>query len=277
MEMQRGFVSIDEGQAHFRTCGSPSLPALVMFHKAPGSSYSLLPLMEELGRYRRVIAIDTLGNGDSSAPSLDEPDIAYFADAHVRCLDALGIGRTDIYGAHTGAAICAEISISHPERVGSIIMDGVSLFDAATQQMLLRSQAPEMSTDLSGAQLMMAWSMVRDSYLFWPWWDRSKERRRDKGLPSADMLHQEVVEVLKTLRTYHKSYRAALTYPKAERLPLVSHRTLVTCSPNDTLRRFLDPVVALIPHARALVTAGDETPDSLKATAKSMAEFLEGA
>ncbi len=274
--ISRGFAAIREGQAHYRSCGNASLPCLVMFHKAPGSSYSLIPLMAEFARYRRVIAIDTLGNGDSAAPAMEEPDIAYLADAHVRALDALDIARADIYGSHTGASICAEISINHPKRVARIIMDGVSLFDGATQDMLLNGgQAPEIRADLAGTHLLKAWSMVRDSYLFWPWWSPLKERRRDKGLPPADKLHEEVVEVLKALSTYHKSYRAALRYPKEERLALVRHPTLIACSPYDTLRRYFEAVVAIMPDARSLITAGEETPENAASTARSMAGFLD--
>lgn len=272
----RGFVSIDEGQVHYRYCGDASMPALVMFHKAPGSSYSLKPLMSELGRHRRVIALDMLGNGDSAPPAVETPDIAYYTDAHVRCLDALGIDVADIYGAHTGAAICAEMAIRHPRRVSRIIMDGVSLFDEKTQRLLLEGgQAPEIRPDLSGTHFLIAWSMVRDSYLFWPWWNRTKERRRDKGLPTAEWLHDEVMEVLKALPTFHKSYRAALRYPKQERLPLVQHRTLVSCGPADTLRQYLEAVVAIMPNARSEVTAGEDDPNAVAETARSMAAFLE--
>jgi len=116
---------------------------------------------------------------------------------------------------------------------------------------------------------------VRDAHLFWPWWNRTQDRRRDRGLPSADALHDEVLELLKGLRTYHMSYRAALAYPKKERLPLVRHRTLVASSPSDPLLRFLDAVVAIMPDARSLVTAGDDTAEALAATARSMADFLD--
>lgn len=274
--IRRQFVSIEEGQVHYRECGDPSRPVLVMFHASPGSSWNLSPLIEALGQHRRVIALDTLGNGDSAPPRPAEPDIAYYAGAHVRALDALGIGSFDLYGTHTGAAICMEVSIAQPARVRRIVMDGVSLFDPKMRDSMMdNNHAPALQADHFGTQMLRAFTMVRDAHLFWPWWNHTPERRRDRGLPDADYLHCEAVEVLKAWRTYHKSYRTALTYPKHERLPLVTSHTLVASSPTDPLRRFIEAVVALMPNARGLVTEGEDTPAALAATARTMVDFLD--
>ncbi len=275
--IRRNFVTVREGQVHYRDCGDRAKPVLIMFHASPGSSWSLVPLMTELARSRYVIALDTLGNGDSAAPERDEPDIAYFADAHVRALREIGVDNGDFYGTHTGAAICAEVSISHPHMVRRLVMDGVSLFDPKTRDsMLANNHAPALSPDHAGTQLLHAWTMIRDAHLFWPWWNRVPDQRRDRGLPSAEYLHGEVVEVLKALTTYHKSYRTALAYPKRDRLPLVRHETLVASSPTDPLLRFVEDVVAIMPNAQSCITAGQDLPDQLASTARSMIAFLSG-
>jgi pimeloyl-ACP methyl ester carboxylesterase len=68
--IRRGFVEIAEGQVHYRTAGwdRPGVP-LMMLHPSPGSARMLEPLMGVFGQERRVIATDTLGNGDSSSPA----------------------------------------------------------------------------------------------------------------------------------------------------------------------------------------------------------------
>jgi pimeloyl-ACP methyl ester carboxylesterase len=66
--IRRGFADVAEGQVHYREAGQSAqggLP-LLMLHASPGSAKLLEPLMGELGRRRRVVATDTLGNGDSS-------------------------------------------------------------------------------------------------------------------------------------------------------------------------------------------------------------------
>ena len=209
VKVRRGFVGIAEGQVHYRAAGlaaeTPTRPTLVMFHASPGSARALEPLLRAFGGSRRVIAPDTLGNGDSAPPALSDPDIAYYADAHLRAMDALRLGRVDLYGTHTGASIAIEIARRQPQRLRRVVLDGVSLFEGPDQEALIANQAPELHADLGGTQLLKVWHMVRDAQLFWPWWDRRASARRPLGLPSAESLHDGTLEILKSINTYHLS------------------------------------------------------------------------
>lgn len=275
--IRRGFVDVAEGQVHYRHAGSTSAQAplpLVMLHASPGSAKLLEPLIGAMAPHRRVLATDTLGNGDSSPPEGRAPDIAQFADAHVRALDALGIDRFDLYGTHTGANCAAEIAIAHPRRVNRLILDGVSLYSAQEREDMLANYAPDVKIDLHGSQLNHLWHFVRDTYLFWPWYRRDAAHRRTLGLPSADDLHDKVVEVIKAARTYPLSYRAAIAYDKAPRLPLVKVPTLLACSRSDMLFQYFDQVRALMPGARPLATEGVGSAAALAATAAAFETFL---
>jgi len=274
-EIKRGFVDIAEGQAHYRTCGDANAPVLVMFHGSPGSSFSLTPLMRHLGRGRRVIALDTLGNGDSSPHAKDTPEIRDLADAHMRAIGALGLKEYDLYGYHTGTSISTEISIARPKQVRRIVLEGVSVFGGSDQANLFaNNHAPDIPLDLSGTHLIAAWTMVRDAHLFWPWWDRSAGARRTLGLPSPAYLTTEMIEVLKASRTYFKSYNAALRYPKRERLPLIKHPTLIAACPSDQLFGFLDVAQSLVPNSRKVVTPDPHKDEDVAEAARIMLAFL---
>lgn len=275
--IRRYFVDIAEGQAHYRACGSKDKPPLVMFHGSPGSSFSLTPLMPFLAEQRYVVAIDTLGNGDSSPAQQETPEIADLADAHRRAIAQIGLSSYDIYGYHTGTAICTEINIAVPDHLRRIVLEGVSVFSGADQNNLFsNNHAPDIPVDLSGTHLVAAWSMVRDAHLFWPWWQRTADARRPLGLPSAAYLNQEVIEVLKASRTYYKSYNAALRYPKRARLPLISKPTLVMACPSDQLYGFLDEACSLIPGAKKAVTPDPHTDADRAAAARVILDFLDG-
>ena len=253
--IRRGFADVAEGQVHYREAGHASqgrLP-LLMLHASPGSAKMLEPLMGELGRRRRVVATDTLGNGDSSPPVGATPDIRYFADAHVRACDALGLERFDLYGSHTGANIACEIAIAHPGRVNRLILDGVSLYSAQERADMLAHYAPDVVIDQEGSQMHRIWNFVRDSYLFWPWYRRETANRRHLGLPGAHDLHDKVVEVLKAARTYPLAYRAAIVYDKAPRLPLVNVPTLLACARTDMFMDYFSQVQVLMPRAMPLL------------------------
>jgi len=270
--IRRGFCEIEEGQVHYRTGGAPGGVPLVMLHASPGSARMLEPLIGLLAERRHVIATDTLGNGDSCVPARQDADIAYFAGAHLRALDALGLEVFDLYGTHTGANIAAEIAIAHPARVRRLVLDGVSLYAAEERADMLANYAPGVTPDLQGTHLLWIWSFVRDVYLFWPWYRRDAAHRRALGLPGADELHDKVVEVLKAARSYHISYNAAIGYDKEPRLPLVEVPTLLACARSDMLFQYFERVRALLPQAEPLVTSG-----VLAETAAAIEAFLDRA
>ncbi len=275
--IRRGFTEIAEGQVHFRTAGiatAGQLP-LVMMHASPGSAKLLEPLIAAFGAQRQVIACDTLGNGDSCLPARRDVDIAYFADAHLRALAALGIERFDLYGSHTGANIACEIAIAEPHRVRRLVLDGVSLYAPEERADMLVHYAPGVTLDQQGSQLGWIWNFVRDAYLFWPWYKRDAAHRRPLGLPSAEELHDKVVEVLKSARSYHLSYNAAIGYDKAPRLPLVTVPTLLACAKSDMLFAYFEQVRALMPAAEPLVTNGIGSPVAFAETVAAFSAFYD--
>lgn len=128
-----------------------------------------------------------------------------------------------------------------------------------------------------GTQFNWAWHYCRDQYLFSPWYDRTEANRRNIDMPTADVLHAFVVEVLKALSTYHMSYSAAARYPKRDRLPLVTVPTLVTSSPTDPLACHVKEVHELIPRARLAMAADPETEAGATIAARIYHDFLSEA
>jgi pimeloyl-ACP methyl ester carboxylesterase len=276
LEITRGFVDAPEGQCHYRSCGDEKLPTLLMFHGSPGSSYSLVPLMRHLAAKRRVIAFDTFGNGDSSPSKIDRPEIGDLAASLAGVVDTLGLDAFDLYGYHTGTAICTEIAIARPRQVRRIVLEGVSVFTPSDQNGLLdNNHAPDIPIDLSGTHLIAAWTMVRDAHIFWPWWNRGADGRRSLGLPSAAYVNGEMIEVLKSARTYFKSYEAALRYPKRERLPKIAAPTLLAACPSDQLFGFLEAATGLVPGAISQVLPDPHTEADRAAAAAQMLGFLD--
>jgi pimeloyl-ACP methyl ester carboxylesterase len=250
-EIDRNFVRITEGQVHFRSngdLGGEERP-LVLIHASPASALTLVPLIKELAGSRPLMAPDTLGNGDSCKPQMAVPDIAYYADAVGRTLDVLGIGPIDIYGSHTGGSIATELSIRQPERVRHLIIDGIGLYSKELQRDMLENYTPEITPDAFGAQFHWAWHFVRDQALFFPWYKRDTEHQRTGGLPLPGQLHAMVMEVLKSIDTYHMGYRASFRYPKRDRLALVGVPTMMIFETSDPLFQYRNEAVALVREA----------------------------
>lgn len=245
--IERAFVRVDEGLVHFRhAAGDPAQLPLVLLHASPGSSRGLVPLLEALsatGQAPRLIAPDTLGHGDSAAPALAEPDIAYYARALIRLLDAMKIDRVLLYGAHTGARIACETAVLFPDRIDRVVLDGIADYDDVLRPELVARYAPEMVPDEYGRQFIWAFNFVRDQALHFPHYARDPAHRLlGRVVPDADALHEAALDVLKSLRTYHKAYRAAFRYEAAAQLALCQRPCAI-----------LDDAEEL-PHLRKVVT-----------------------
>ncbi len=276
--VRRGFADIGCGQVHYRHAGvAGDRPGLAMIHQSPGSSKQLEGVIAALGAGRRVIAPDTLGNGDSDPGPTATPDIPLLAEAAFEALAPLLPGKFDLYGSHTGASIAMEIALAHPDRVRRLIIDGMGLYAADEQSDILQTYARQIVPDLEGTHLLKVWHFCRDQYLFWPYYNRTSEGRLPNGLPGAEHFHDFVVEVLKAMRTYHQSYRAAFRHPKRDRLVLLRLPVLVTCSPSDMLHRYFAEVAALVPGARTADLPAWETSGHDAAMAKILSDFLDEA
>lgn len=273
--IDRNFIRIAEGQAHFRSRGDwTSGRPLVLLHASPASSVSVLPIMNALNEAQPLVAPDTLGNGDSPPIGLEQPEIPDYAEALGRVLDALSLPEIDIYGSHTGASIAMELAITQPKRVRRLVLDGIGLYPPDELKDILAHYAPAVEPSQIGSQLTWAWHFVRDQAFYFPWFKRDTAHARTGGLPSAEALHGTVLEVLKSIRTYHLAYNASFRHPKRERLPLVTVPTLTLGDSSDPLFPAQEEVCSLVPGGR-MGAIDREDGDSVSARkARAIERFL---
>ena len=274
ISIDRGFVDVAEGQIHYRTCGEDGSPVLIMVHGSPGGSRPLIPLMKELGSTFKIYAPDTLGNADSSPAGTDKVDIALLANGLLRAIDGLGIDRFYLWGTHTGGNLSIEASIAAPDRVMRMILDGVGLYPPDEQAAMLANHAPAITPDGEGSQFNWAWHFTRDSQAFWPWWRRKGMAARKSGIGSDEALHLQTMDVLKSIRTYHLSYRASLSYTKRERLPLISVPTMVGAGPADVLAEYTKEAASLVPNCVLGEIDDISTDEGRRNAAKTYTDFL---
>jgi len=235
LEIDRAFVRLKEGLVHIRTCGEESkdqLPVYVV-HPSPASARGMEPIIKLFGETRRVIAPDTLGNGDSAAPIEDSPEIEYFADSVVRLLDEMNIEKVDFYGSHTGGRTGCEMAGRYPDRVHRVVLDGIVEYEPALKKQILENYAPEIQPDDHGGHLSWAFNFVRDQAFFFPYFMRDPEHAMGNPGRTPEHLHAHTVDVLKGLTTYHKPYLAAFRYPARDRMPQIKVPTLVMAGESD--------------------------------------------
>lgn len=113
-------VGTSAGQLSVLTAGEGE--PLICLHGLGATKSSFLNTVSALADERLVIAVDLPGFGDSDKPLRAAYDAPYFAGIVVELMDELRIERADFAGNSMGGRIALELGLSHPDRVGSLVL-----------------------------------------------------------------------------------------------------------------------------------------------------------
>ena len=95
---------------------------LILVHSFGQSLYTWHGIVEGLSSKYRVIAIDLIGHGYSSAPQYCSYSIDNQADMIIQLMKKLNIGSAHFVGFSQGCAVIARLAAEHPTKVSRIIM-----------------------------------------------------------------------------------------------------------------------------------------------------------
>jgi 2-succinyl-6-hydroxy-2,4-cyclohexadiene-1-carboxylate synthase len=117
---------------------------LVLLHGFTGSAASWSPVIQDLARFRRVVAIDIIGHGASSAPR--NPSHYVFEQALHDLAEVtaqLGIARAAWLGYSMGGRLALGMAVDHPERVSSLILESATAGIQHEKERLQRAEADQ--------------------------------------------------------------------------------------------------------------------------------------
>jgi len=117
------FVTTRHGKLHYRAAGSGT--PLLLLHATPRSSRAFEQLIPLLTNEYRVIALDTLGFGESD-PLPSPVSIETLAASVADVLAALGLTPAAVFGLHTGNKIAAALAAGWPQHVAQLIVCGMT-------------------------------------------------------------------------------------------------------------------------------------------------------
>lgn len=103
--------------------GSRQGRPVLLLHVLSDSWRSFLPLMAEIPKNLRLIAVSKQGHGNSAKPSRAYC-LAEAADDVITVMDALGLAQADIVGHSLGSTVAQKVVERTPDRVASLILIG---------------------------------------------------------------------------------------------------------------------------------------------------------
>ncbi|MFM6828952.1 MAG: alpha/beta fold hydrolase [Novosphingobium sp.] len=214
----RQFVMDGERPLMFRYLGDPAKPALILLHDVPGSSAMWMSRMAELASDHFVIAPDLPGSGESEGLP-EEAELRDYARAIWRMCDSLGIETALAEGRGLGASLALDLALAEPARCTAVRLDGLLLPEPDERMALAASFAPPIEIERDGAHWYRLWLRLRDSQVYWPWFDtRRAALRRVATSFDADRLHLWAVEVMKQRAASHRLPAAILRHDAAAAL-----------------------------------------------------------
>lgn len=112
----KGVIPLDGGELGYEERGQG--PAVVLIHGGLTTSDLWDVELEHLADERRVVRYDLRGVGRSPSTS---GRFSHHEDLR-SLLDHLHVGRADVIGHSIGAAVAVDLAVTHPERVGSLVL-----------------------------------------------------------------------------------------------------------------------------------------------------------
>lgn len=241
--MRRHLVETSLGTLHVRTHGGGERTPLVLLHMSPQSGEQFAQLAPLLGSDRLVVLPDRIGFGDSDPLPARPFTLAEVARATLEAVTALGVGRFDVFGVHTGSSEAVELAAATaPERVCRVAVVAIPAFsDEELAQFRGLFKAPPPPGD-DGRLLRWLWRFATGP--FTPALDRPGW--------GVEQVHALVVQHLKAWPDAWRMFHAVFDHPVAERAAAVRQPFLVLAPGDELLPMTRRAAAGLGPGARLL-------------------------
>lgn len=130
-ETRHETVNVQGLDIFYRHAGDPEMPAIVLLHGYPNSSYAFRDIIEPLAEGAHVVAPDMPGSGFSSAPSTDAYDYTFenMADTIDAFLAALDLDRFFLFVTDFGTPVGYHLATRQPDRIRGLIVQNGNAHD----------------------------------------------------------------------------------------------------------------------------------------------------
>jgi pimeloyl-ACP methyl ester carboxylesterase len=244
-QIRRGFVQCPDGNIEYMEVGSG--PPLILLHGTPMSAMSYRHVAPLLADAFRVIAMTTMGYGQSDRPDPPYTTLEEFARSVTWLMDGLGIERAHVDGNRTGSEFAAMLAAEHPQRVDRLILEEIFNWSPPNRRAAHEGLHQYLAPQSDGAHLLELWRKVGGDR---PGMDmaRVSEHFLDNLLVNSD----EGGEVYGAMGWEGSGPYAMTRHDIWETIPRIQAPTLVIHGTGSHLGRSHDKFVESLANARGV-------------------------
>ena len=244
-QIRRGFVQCPDGNIEYMEVGSG--PPLILLHGTPMSAMSYRHVSPLLADAFRVIAMTTMGYGQSDRPDPPYTTLEQFARSVTWLMDGLGIERAHVDGNRTGSEFAAMLAAEHPQRVDRLVLEEIFNWSPPNRRAAHEQLHQYVAAQPDGSHLLELWRKVGGDR---PGMDmaRVSEHFLDNLLVNSD----EGGEVYGAMGWEGAGPYAMTRHDIWETIPRIKAPTLVIHGTGSHLGRSHDKFVASLANARGV-------------------------
>lgn len=235
MTIKKAYADTQAGQIHYRYVPGEGVP-LLFFHRTPASSISFEKMMTLLHGDRPLYAFDTPGFGASFVPP-GMPLMPDYAAYMMAAVDVLEIDRCHIFAHHTGTHFATEMAAAHPDRVMSLMLNGIAYMTAAERLETSKTIKDPMPPDPDAKYARATWQSVNNLFTEF----------------DPELTPIEFLGALGSLTGRKQGFNAVWNQNYPEVLAKVTCPILATCAEDEWLRPYFERLREERPDIKALV------------------------
>jgi 3-oxoadipate enol-lactonase len=226
-------IGVNDIHLHYDVYGEGE-PLLLITGFGASSATWRPEFLTGLARFFKVITFDNRGTGRSDQP--DGPvSMTLLADDAAGLLDALGIGRTNVFGASMGGNVAQELALNHPRRVAGLVLGCTYCGDKAGIP-LDRDRFAAMRAPAAG-------DPREEARLEWPTVYAPEFIAANRDFLESEL--ERTLEYPTPPTTLRRQREATTVWSSRERLRLISAPTLIVTGDRDER---MDPRNSAILH-----------------------------
>jgi len=182
---------------------------VVLLHHAPGSCRLYEKAMLSIGLTHPIVSFDLPGHGESDSLPNNPQDHATWARAACAVMDHLRVREVHLWGHQGGAALACTIAKAYPDRVASVVLDAPLWVNESLRKQLMTQGIPDVIPTWEGSHWLRAWHHIRDSQLWWPWFDKRHACKKPQPLQiDPEYINARVLHEMKHPMSYKPAWMA---------------------------------------------------------------------